>query len=493
MPFDQELFDYVLRAAREFEDGLASRPVVPASQDIENTAAFDEPLPLEGTAALDVIRTLHEVGSPATTLTRSGRFFGFVVGGAHPVSIAANWIASTWDQNAALPVLGHTAAKLEEVSAKWILEMLDLPRDSGMGFVSGSTMAGFTALCTARYKLCKNKGYDLKKTGIHGAPKIRFVTSEDIHPSNIAALQYMGYGLDELELVPVDDQGRMRVDQMPALDDRTIVIAQAGNINSGAFDPFSEICALAKHSGAWVHVDGAFGGWLRVSEERRHLAKGMELADSWSLDCHKWLNVPYDSAVAICRDAEAMRDFFAISASYLLNTGMRVPSHFTPELSRRARGIDVWATLKYLGTKGFARIIDTCCDQALRFSKELETLGFTILNDVCINQVVFFLEDEDGYPDTQRLEAIMKDVQAGGATWFGPTKWQGRSAYRMSICSAATTQKDLRMALDAISLATKHSRTGRLLSGQLSTDESVVPPDDSVADSAGTRKGRETI
>ncbi len=450
MGFDQELFDYVVGAAREFENGLATRRVVPTVQDVANIDAFDEPLPDSGTAALDVIKTLHEVGSPATTLTRSGRFFGFVVGGAHPVSIAANWIASTWDQNAALPVLGHTAAKLEEVSSRWILEMLDLPRESGMGFVSGSTMAGFTALCAARYKLCKNKGYDLKKSGILRAPKIRIVLSEDIHPTNIVALQYMGYGLDDLEFVPVDDQGRMRVDQMPELDDLTIVIAQAGNINSGAFDPFREICALSQQAGAWVHIDSAFGGWLRTSEKRNYLAQGMELADSWSLDCHKWLNVPYDSAVAICRDASAMREFFGVSASYLINDGPRVPSHFTPELSRRARGIDVWATLKYLGRKGVANVIDTSCDQALRFSNELQTLGFTIMNDVCINQVVFGLKDETGEYDEIRLKEIMTRVQDRGRTWFGPTKWRGQNVYRMSICSAATTENDLAIAAQEI-------------------------------------------
>lgn len=450
MSFDQQLFDYVVGAAREFENGLDTRRVVPTGQDIVNIDAFDEPLPDNGTAALDVIKTLHEVGSPATTLTRSGRFFGFVVGGAHPVSIAANWIASTWDQNAALPVLGNTAAKLEEVSAKWILEMLDLPRESGMGFVSGSTMAGFTALCAARYKLCKNKGYDLKKGGILRAPRIRIVLSEDIHPTNIVALQYMGYGLDDLEFVPVDDQGRMRVDQMPELDDSTIVIAQAGNINSGAFDRFPEICALAKRAGAWVHIDSAFGGWLRLSAKRSHLARGMELADSWSLDCHKWLNVPYDSAVAICRDTDAMREFFGVSASYLINDGARVPSQFTPELSRRARGIDVWATLKYLGRKGLADVIDTSCDQALRFSKQLQKLGFTIMNDVCINQVVFGLQDEAGDYDERRLKKIMTRVQDSGRTWFGPTKWCGQNVYRMSICSAATTENDLGIALQAI-------------------------------------------
>jgi glutamate/tyrosine decarboxylase-like PLP-dependent enzyme len=450
MRFDQELFEYALSAAREFENGLDSRRVVPAERDIDNIDAFDEPLPANGTAALDVIKTLHEVGSPATTLTRSGRFFGFVVGGAHPVSIAANWIASTWDQNAALPVLGHTAAKLEEVSASWILEMLNLPRDSGMGFVSGSTMAGFTALCAARYKLCKNKGYDLKKRGILRAPRIRIVLSEDIHPTNIVALQYMGYGLDDLEFVAVDDQGRMRLDQMPELDDQTIVIAQAGNINSGAFDPFRDICTLAKRAGAWVHIDSAFGGWLRLSEKRGHLTQGMELADSWSLDCHKWLNVPYDSAVAICRDADAMREFFGVSASYLINGEARVPSHFTPELSRRARGIDIWATIKCLGRKGIAGVIDRCCDQALYFSKQLEKLGFTVMNDVCINQVVFGLLDDKGQYDEAGLKAIMTRVQESGTTWFGPTKWGGQNVYRMSICSAETTDDDLTIALRAI-------------------------------------------
>ncbi len=457
MAFDQKLFDYVLTAARDFEHGLDSRRVVPAKQDVENLQAFVEPLPTHGTQALDVIKKLHELGSPAATLTRSGRFFGFVVGGTHPVSIAANWLASAWDQNAALPILGHTAAKLEEVAADWILEMLDLPRQCGVGFVSGATMAGFTALCAARYRLYKRMGYDLKRCGIRNAPKIRFVVSDDIHPTNIVALQYMGYGTDELEFVPTDDQGRMKVNEMPPLDASTIVIAQAGNINSGAFDPFSEICALAKRVDAWVHVDGAFGGWLKLSRKRRHLTAGMELADSWSLDCHKWLNVPYDSAIAICRDAQAMQECFGISASYLIDTGARVPSHFTPELSRRARGIDIWATLKHLGANGFTDIIDTCCDHALYFSKELEKLGFTILNDVCINQVVFCLPEQDGGDQERRLKEVMKRVQDAGNAWFGQTTWQGRNAYRMSICSAATKAEDLDVALSAIRSAVRHT------------------------------------
>ena len=445
MSFDDKLFEYTLEAARDFENGFDKNPAVPFEEAIKAVDGFDQPMPVNQTDALDVMKMLHEIGSPATTLSRGGRFFGFVVGGTLPVAQASNWLTTAWDQNAALTVLGYTAAKLEQVSRKWIVEMLSLPEEAAMGFVSGATMAGFTALSSARHRIYRNLGYDLKKSGLRNAPDIKIIASADIHATNITALGYMGYGRDEIFFAPVDDQGRIIVDQLPQLDERTIIIIQAGNINSGAFDDFKSICALAKEKGAWVHVDGAFGGWLKVSPTRGHLADGMELADSWSIDCHKWLNVPYDSAIAICRDREAMREAFTISASYLTTDGERIPNNYTPELSRRARGVDVWAALKNLGKNGLGDMIDRGCDHASWFAAELEKLGFTIMNDVVINQIVFSLNDDD-----ERLDRIFKHVNSSGKAWFGSTQWRGRTVYRMSIISHETTKGDLNIALDAI-------------------------------------------
>lgn len=446
MSFDDELFNYVLSSAKEFENGLDTNPVVPTPEALKNLQLFDEPMPVAKTDALQVIKMLNDIGAPAATLSRSGRFFGFVVGGTLPVSVASSWLTSTWDQNSSLSKLSYINAKLEQVAQKWIVKMLDLPEGTAVGFVTGATMAGFTALSSARTRIYKNLGYDLKTGGLKNAPDIRLILSEDIHSTNIRALNYMGYGSDEFEYVPVDSEGRVIVDKIPELSDNCIVIIQAGNINSGAFDDFSSICALARKAGAWVHVDGAFGGWIKVSPTRKHLAAGMELADSWSIDCHKWLNVPYDSAIAICRDREAMMDTFTISASYLTTDGERTPNNFTPELSRRARGIDVWAALKHLGKEGFGEMIDRCCDHAYNFSKELEKLGFTIMNDVIINQAVFCLNDNDD----ERLKEIMDKVAESGKTWFGPTHWQGRDVYRISISSHETTSADIEVALDAI-------------------------------------------
>ena len=451
MSFDDKLFEYTLNATKEFENGFDKNPVVPFDNVIKAIEVFDEPMPVNETEALDVMKMLHEIGSPATTLSRGGRFFGFVVGGTLPVAQASNWLTTAWDQNAALTVLGYTASKLEQVSRKWIVEMLNLPSDAAMGFVSGATMAGFTALSSARHRIYKNQGYDLKKSGLKNAPDIKIIVNADIHATNITALGYMGYGRDEIIFSPVDDQGRIIVEQIPELDENTIIILQAGNINSGAFDDFKTICAMAKEKGAWVHVDGAFGGWLKVSPTRGYLADGMEFADSWSIDCHKWLNVPYDSAIAICRDRNAIREAFTITASYLTSDGERIPNNYTPELSRRARGVDVWATLKHLGKKGLGDMIDRCCDHAKYFAHELEHIGFTIMNDVVINQIVFCLNDNDD----EKLDRIFKHVNASGDAWFGSTNWRGRTVYRMSIISHETTKDDLKIALNAIKDAMK--------------------------------------
>ncbi len=444
MEFNQELFSYVLNAAKSFEESLDLRPVTPSNDVIKSLDYFNEPLSDQGAPELDVIKKLNEVGEPGVVSSRGGRYYGFVTGAALPVSVAANWLAASWDQNGGPSVMSPTTAKIEEVAGSWVLDALDLPRDSGFGFVTGATMAGFTALSSARAKLYKKAGYDVKEMGIRNAPKLRIVLSEEIHPTIIIGLQYMGYGKSEFEFVPCDAQGRMLADKLPALDDKTIVICQAGNVNSGAFDPFDDICERSEKCGSWVHVDGAFGGWIRASKSRAHLAKGMDRADSWSIDCHKWLNVPHDSAVSIVRDKKAMQDMFGVRAAYLVPGALREPNHYTPELSRRARGIEVWAALKHLGKNGLAEILDRTCDHAKRFASELEAMGFEIMNDVVINHVVATLDDE------QKIDNIINKVQQSGKTWFGPTYWQGRKGFRISISSYVTTDKDIEIAIAAI-------------------------------------------
>jgi glutamate/tyrosine decarboxylase-like PLP-dependent enzyme len=447
MEFNQPLYDYVAKAAKSFEESLDLRPVTPSAETEKALDYFREPLSVQGSAPIDVIKMLNEVGEPGVVSSRGGRYYGFVTGAAMPVAVAANWLAASWDQNAGPYVLSPTAAVIEEVAGNWVLDLLDLPRDSGFGFVTGATMASFTALSTARLSLYKKSGYDLKADGIRNAPKIRLIMSEEIHPTIIIGLQYMGYGKNEFEFVPADDQGRMIAEKMPMLDDMSIVICQAGNVNSGSFDPFAIICEKAREAGAWVHVDGAFGGWIRASKTRSHLAKGMERADSWSVDCHKWLNIPHDSAIAIVRNKRVMQETFGVVAPYLVTGEKRDPGHYTPELSRRARGIEVWAALKHLGRDGMGDLLDRCCNHAQKFANALAKMGFTVLNDVVINQVVVTMDDES------KLDGFISRVQQSGKTWFGPTNWHGQKGFRISVSSYATTDEDIEIALAAIRAA----------------------------------------
>jgi len=447
MKFDHDLFDGVMRAAKSFENNLDSRPVTPSDEAVRALDVFDQPLNNKGLEAKAVIKMLVEEGERGIVSTRGGRYYGFVTGGALPVSVAANWMAATWDQNGGPSVMSPLAAKLEEVAGKWVLDALDLPRESGFGFVTGATMAGFTALSAARHHMYKKLNYDVKADGISNAPPLKFIMSDEIHPTNVIALQYMGYGKNELYMIPCDDQGRMIASKMPPLDDHSIVLAQAGNVNSGSFDPFNEICDLAKGTGAWVHVDAAFGGWTRVSDDRRYLTNGMDRADSWSFDCHKWLNIPHDSAIAVCRNASTITDMFGVTAPYLVEGALREPNHHTPELSRRARGIEIWAALKHLGKDGLAEIINNTSNHAKRFAWELDALGITIMNDVVINQIVGTFDNEE------KLDQFISNVQKSGKTWFGPTIWKGRKAFRISVSSYATSDEDVDIAIKTIKKA----------------------------------------
>ncbi|MEL7500376.1 MAG: aminotransferase class V-fold PLP-dependent enzyme [Planctomycetota bacterium] len=437
----ESVFGLAYEAATRYVDDIDRRDVMPTFEAMENLKSIHEPLPSKSNDPREVIEMLEQVGAPATVVTTGGRFFGFVVGGAMPVTIAANWLASTWDQNAGTWVLAPFATEVEDVVANWMLEILDLPRDAAVGFVTGSTMGTFSALAAARSALLRKAGFDLKRQGIRNAPEIRIVMSEEIHPTNIATLGYLGFGTDEIETCPTDEQGRLRVDEMPDLDSRTIVILQAGNINSGSFDAFEEICNRAKRVGAWVHVDGAFGLWARASASKRHLTKGVELADSWSVDGHKWLNIPQDSAIYACRDHQAVNDVFGTSATYLMRDEHRQPNNLVPELSRRARGIEFWAALKTLGRQGVEELVDRNCQHATRFAEGLAAAGYDVLNDVVLNQVVFACHDE------ATTRSALKQIQSSGVTWLGPTTWKGRFSMRISISSWRTTEEDVQRSL----------------------------------------------
>ncbi len=432
-----KLFEQTKNIALEYLETLPERPVMPDATAISGLEYFKETMPEKGAAPHEVIDTLHRYGSPATVATQGGRFYGFVQGSSLPVSVAANWLATTWDQNAGPWILSPIAAELESVASDWLLDIFDLPREATVGFVTGATMAEFSAFAAARSALLKRAGYDVKKSGLRNAPKIRIVASAEIHPTNIGALGYVGFGSDEIEYCPVDNEGRIIPEKMPALDDKTLLILQAGNINSGAFDPYEEICAISRKAGAWVHIDGAFGLWARTSPKLRHMTSGIEQADSWSTDGHKWLNIPQDSAVYICRDASAIEDVFGVSAPYLVRDERRQPNNLTPELSRRARGVEIWAALKFLGRSGVAEQIERCCRHATRFGAALTASGYDVLNDVVLNQVAFACKDE------ATTRAVLKTLQNSGVFWLGPTVWKGRFAMRISVSSWATTDADV--------------------------------------------------
>jgi glutamate/tyrosine decarboxylase-like PLP-dependent enzyme len=429
--------------AGRYLENLDSRDIMPIEAALARLNELHRPLPDGPTDAARVLAELDRIGSPATVATTGGRYFGFVVGGALPVAVAANWLATAWDQNAGTWILAPGAAELEAVAAEWLLDIFDLPRDATVGFVTGSTMGAFAAFAAARSALLRRAGWDVKRRGLTGAPPLRIVTSIELHPTNLAALGYAGFGLDAVERVPVDAQGRLIAEALPRLDDRTLVILQAGNINSGACDPFAAVADRAAGTGAWVHVDGAFGLWARASARTRGMTAGLERADSWSVDGHKWLNLPQDSAVYMCRDAEAVADVFGVTAPYIVTDGppRRQPNTLTPELSRRARGVEFWAALAHLGRSGVESLIDRCCAHARRFAEGLAAAGYEVMNDVVLNQVVFAARDEAA------TGAALAYIQASGVTWLGPTRWRGRQAMRISVSSWATTAEDVERSL----------------------------------------------
>ena len=439
----------LVRAAAErasaYLTSLPSRPVAPSPDAVRRLRAFlAEPLPTEPTEPARVLEELDRYGSPATVASAGPRFFGFVNGGTLPASLAAHWLASAWDQNAFSVASSPVAAEFEAAALAWLVALFDFPAGTEAAFTTGATLANFSALAAARHRLLARAGWDVEADGLFGAPPIDVFVSAESHPTVRKGLGLLGLGRARVRELETDAQGRIRGDRLPRFGDRTIVCAQAGNVNSGAFDPFPALVEACAAQGAWLHVDGAFGLWARASARRRALADGIEGADSWATDGHKWLNVPYDCGIAFVRDAEALRRSVSFSASYLPADGPREPFHTTPESSRRARGVDVWAALRSLGRRGIEAMIDRACDQATRFADGLREAGHAVLNDVVLNQVVV------SFGDAARNARVIDAIQRDGTCWCGPTEWQGRSAMRISVSSHATGDEDVERSLAAI-------------------------------------------
>jgi glutamate/tyrosine decarboxylase-like PLP-dependent enzyme len=388
--------------------------------------------------------------------TTGGRYFGFVIGGMVPAALAATWLAGAWNQNATLRVMSPIAAELEDVVLRWICEALELPADCSGGLVTCATMANFTALVAARHALLKRAGWNVTEDGMFGAPPIQVVVGAEVHASILKALSLAGFGRKRVTIVEADGQGRMRPDKLPNLSEQTIVCIQAGNVNTGAFDPAEEICRAAKERGAWVHVDGAFGLWARVSPKYAHLARGLEKADSWATDAHKWPNAGYDSGIVLAKDGAALRASMGMTAAYLEPGTRREPMYHVPEASRRARGVELWAALKSLGRAGLRDLIERTCFHAQQFAAGLRDAGFEILNEVVINQVLV------SFGSSEVTRKVIRRVQEDGTCWCGGTVWQGKTAMRISVSSWATSPNDVERSLHAIIRAARECQSVRL-------------------------------
>jgi glutamate/tyrosine decarboxylase-like PLP-dependent enzyme len=430
------------RAIRYLES-LDERPVRPDPAVVARLGELDQPLQHGPTDPAAVLAELDQYAG--ATMAMSGpRFFGLVIGGVLPAAQATSWLAGAWDQNTGAYAATPLTATLEDVSLRWLVDALQLPEGTGGGFVTGATMANFSCLLAARHTVLEAAGWNVEADGLFGAPAVTVIVGEEAHPTLFKSLGMAGFGRNRVVRVPVDRQGRMRADALPPISGPTIVCVQAGNVNTGAFDPASEIIPAAKVAGAWVHVDGAFGLWAAASPRHAHLMEGFAAADSWATDAHKYLNTPYDSGLAFVRHPAALRAAMAITAAYLPFGERREPSDYTPELSRRARGVEVWAALRSLGRSGLAELVDGTCRHATRFAEGLRAAGYDVLNDVVLNQVLVSFGDAD---HTRRVIAA---IQEDGNCWAGPTVWQGRTAMRISVSGWSTTEADVERSLEGM-------------------------------------------
>ncbi|MFT5112510.1 MAG: glutamate/tyrosine decarboxylase-like PLP-dependent enzyme [Parasphingorhabdus sp.] len=439
----KKIFNQAKEYAFQYSDTASSRNVVPGIDALNNLHNFDEALPNEIGDASQVIQQLNNFGGPATVVQTAGRYFGFVNGGVLPVALAARWLADFWDQNAALNVMSPVAAKLESVCEQWLRSLFGLPDNCVAGFVGGSSMAILCGLAAARFRLYERNGWDINKQGFVGAPKLRIVTGKQSHATVVKAIALLGFGTDNIEWVAVDDQGRILVDQVPELDSNTILILQASNVSSGAFDDFDSLVKKANACNAWVHVDGAFGLWAQCCDTLKHLTKGISEANSFSVDAHKTLNAPYDSGIVLCSDREALTSALQASGSYIVYGEKRDGMMYTPDMSRRARSIELWSCLKYLGRQGVDDLVLQLHQHAQNIAVRLAAEKFNILNDVVFNQVLVTCDSDSATLST------LDSLQNFGVCWMGGAKWQNRDVIRISICSWATTTEDIDKTVEA--------------------------------------------
>lgn len=435
---DQSIFERVQTYAQQYLNEVFDRNVYPTAEALENLQHFEESMPESPTQVSTILDQLYQYGSPATVTSLGGRYFGFVTGSSLPAALAVKGLSNFWDQNTGMEVLSPVSAKLETVVQDWLNELLGLPQHTVAGFVSGSSMAIYCGLAAARWRLFQKNGWNINEQGMYGAPKIRVVTSRLTHSTVLKAIQLLGFGKANIEWAEVDEQGRIIPETVPSLDSNTLVILQAGEVNSGAFDPIEIICQKAHEAGAWVHIDGAFGLWAAGTERFKHLTQGMELAQSWSVDGHKTLNTPYDCGIILCQDQEALVSALHMSGAYIVE-GKRDGMYYTPEMSRRARIIELWAVLKYLGKTGVEELVTTLHERAVQFGKDLAAQGFEVLNDVVFNQVLIACEDDE------MTDKVLEHLQELRVCWCGGSKWHGRRVIRISVCSWATTSEDVEL------------------------------------------------
>lgn len=451
---NKTVFEKAQEYGFHYLEKVFDRNVYPTQEAIDNLQIFDEDMPQSPSQAANIIDQLYEFGAPATVAQVGGRYFGFVDGSAVPAGLAAKSLATYWDQNAAMHVLSPITSKLETVVEKWLKQIFNLPKSTVAGFVSGTSMATFCGLAAARYRLLNRMEWDINKKGLFGAPNIRVVTGEHAHSTVLKAIGLLGFGKENIEWVDVDEQGRIKPNMLPELDDRTLLILQAGNVNSGSFDPFVEICEKANQAGVWVHIDGAFGLWAAAAQSLSYLTQGIEKANSWSVDGHKTLNTPYDSGIILCDDKDALVSALHMTGSYIVVSDERDGMFYTPEMSRRARAIELWATLKYLGRSGIDEMITGLHQRAVQFAQELKKNGFEVLNNVVFNQVLVACETDE---ITNRT---LQNIQEARECWVGGSAWFDRAVIRISVCSWATTEADVSRSVRSFAAAREKASRG---------------------------------